>query len=572
VVGYSRLMGRDEAGTLARLQALRREVLEPQLAEHRGRLVKLVGDGVLAEFASVVDAVGCAVAIQRAVAAREAGPEADRLRLRIGINLGDVIVEDDDIYGDGVNVAARLEALAEPGGICLTGDAYSQVRNRLEVAFEDQGLRSVKNIAEPVRVVRVLLDGAGAAPAPALELPDRPSIVVLPFANMSGDPEQDYFSDGISEDLITDLSKIKGLFVIARNSAFAYRGMSVDVRRVGRELGVRWVLEGSVRKAGNRVRITAQLIDGQSGGHLWADRYDGDLTDIFALQDEVTSRIVRSLEVHLGGDERRGLGRRGTDSIEAYDLALRGREEALRHSREAYERARPLFEQALVIDPAYPLPYCGLALLEVGNHANGWHDPADRPLVRAEELARKALALDPDGARARYTLGVVELWKGAHEAARRLAERAIELDPNDATAHGLLCGILHYQGEPVAALASLATAMRLDPRYPDLYLHFRAQNLFMLGRFEEAAADLRERIARNPTTDISRMLLAASYGCLDRPGEARAVWAELLEVSPGFSAAQRRAVLPYRDPAHFDAILDGLRRAGIAVQPPEGVA
>ena len=356
MVGYSRLMGADEAGTIARQRTVYAEVIDPAIAGHGGRIVKTTGDGLLAEFPSVVDAVACAVAMQTGLAGRETDrPDDQRMRYRMGINLGDIVIEGDDILGDGVNIAARLEGLAEAGGICISGDVYRQVRNKLDLAFEDLGEQRVKNIAEPVRTYRIgLAVGAGARPPRAGEpqvAPDKPSIAVLPLNNMSGDPEQAYFADGITEDIITDLSKISGLFVIARNSSFAYKGQSADRRQVSRELGVRFVLEGSVRKAGGRVRINAQLIDGPSGGHLWAERYDRDLEDIFAVQDEVTLSIVEALKVELtSGEQSRRAGRDKVDP-EAYDHLVRARTCLHRFTAESMVECRDAAERALELDP-----------------------------------------------------------------------------------------------------------------------------------------------------------------------------------------------------------------------------
>ena len=379
VVGYSCLMGIDKSGTLGALKAHLGELVEPSIAAHHGRIVKTTGDGVLAEFASVVDAVQCSVEVQTAMATRKAGLAEDRrIEFRIGINLGDVIVEGEDIYGDGVNVAARLEGLAEPGGICISRAARDQVRDKLSLDLKDLGEQAVKNIARPVRAFNVRLE----APVPASleeapKLPDKPSIAVLPFDNMSGDPEQEYFSDGIAEDIITDLSKVSGLFVIARNSSFAYKGKSPNVRDVCRELGVRTVLEGSVRKAGNRVRINAQLIDGQDGGHLWAEHFDRDLDDIFAVQDEVTHEIVAALKVQLKPDERTRIGRGGTGNMEAHDLCLKARERAQQFTANADAEARTMLERAVALDLDFTVAHAELALV----HARG-------PLARRLRLPR----------------------------------------------------------------------------------------------------------------------------------------------------------------------------------------
>jgi len=575
LVGYSRLVERDEAGTLARLKAHRKEFIEPLIAEHHGRVVKLTGDGALCEFGSVVDAVACAVLIQKGVAGRERGvPEEERIRFRIGVNLGDVVLEDGDLYGDGVNIAARLEQLAEPGGICVSGTAYDHLRGKLACELEHLGERQVKNIERPVRVYRVVLGEAAAPPEPSL--PDRPSLAVLPFENMSSDPEQGYFSDGISEDITTELSKISGLFVIARNSAFTYKGRAVRVQDVSRELGVRYVLEGSVRKAGDRVRVTAQLIDAAAGGHVWAERYDRDLTDIFAVQDEITREIVSALQVKLTRDERRRAWGPGTRSVEAYEYVLRGRELARRHTPQTRDEARPLLERAIALDPGFAAAHAELALTHVVDYVNRWSGDPERSLELGHRLARKAVALDEAEPWAHFVLGVALLWMKRLDQASAEVRRAIGLDPNLAHGHALLGNVLHYAGRAEESLAPLHRAMRLDPYCPDVYLHFLAQSHFALGRYEEAVAALRRRIERNPATDISRVLLAACYGHLGRSGEARGEWEEALRLNPGYSLEHRRRILPYADPADFERVIDGLRKAGLlaptsgAGMPEEG--
>jgi adenylate cyclase len=382
VVGYSRLMGADEVGTLERLKFLRRELVQPKIAERKGRIVKVMGDGLLAEFPSVVEAVYCAVEIQEALYGREANvAEDDRIRLRIGINLGDIIVEGTDIYGDGVNVAARLEGLAEPGGVYVSGSVYNQVCDRIEIPFVDLGEREVKNIDRPVRVWRWVRDTAGALPEAVRTnepepLPEKPSIVVLPFDNMSRDPEQEYFSDGISDDIITDLSKVSGLFVIARNSAFVYKDKAVNVPDVCRELGVKFALEGSIRKAGNRVRVTAQLIDGSSGGHLWAERYDRDLIDIFEVQDDVTQAIVAALKVTLSAAERALIVDGGTKNVGSHDFFMKGRGLLFgrKRDREMFDQSTAYFRRAIELDPKYAGPYAGLGMAYMLDHQNRWCD------------------------------------------------------------------------------------------------------------------------------------------------------------------------------------------------------
>jgi TolB-like protein/Tfp pilus assembly protein PilF len=568
MAGYSRLMGADEEGTLARLKARLGDIIEPAMAQHRGRIVKTTGDGLLAEFASVVDAVRCAVAMQQAMAKSDAGVADDRrIAFRVGVNLGDVIAEGGDIFGDGVNVAARLQGLAEPGGICVSGIVHDQVQDKLDIAFDDLGDNSVKNIARPVRAYRLRLTPRAAPAAIAAggppPLPDKPSIAVLPFENMSGDPEQAYFSDGIAEDVITDLSKISGLFVIARNSAFVYRGKAVEIRRVASELGVRYVLEGSVRKAGNRVRVTAQLIDGLSGGHLWGERYDRDLTDIFAVQDEVTQHIVSALSLKLTRDERQRLARKGTENLEAYDCYLKGRELHWQITRESMAQAKPMFERAIALDPGFAAAYANLARCLNIEYLNGWSESPEASQRRAYELALKAVSADAAEPLGHYSLGIVRLWRKEFDPAIAAHEKAIALDPNFAPSYASLGLILHYTGRSAESLDLIATAMRLDPHYPDLYLHFVGQAYFALGRYEEAAAALKRRLVRNPNTDVSRVLLAACYGQLGQTDAARAEWREALKVNPAYSLEQRRRILPYKDPRDFERVVEGLRKAGL---------
>ena len=561
VAGCSRLMSRDEEGTLRRLKAHLAELVEPHIATHRGRIVKRTGDGLLVDFSSAVEAVRCAVAIQAGMAQRNRAQGDDsRIEFRIGINLGDVILEGDDIYGDGVNIAARLEALAEPGGILVSRAVRDAVRDKLGNALEDRGERTVKNIPAPVHVFRVAGIAERSAPLPAL--PDKPSIAVLPFANMSGDPEQDYFSDGISEDLITDLSKVSALFVIARNSSFTYKGKTVKVQEIGRELGVRFVLEGSIRKAGSRVRITAQLVDAESGGHLWADRFDRELNDIFATQDEVVQKIVGTLAVKLTQREVKLL-RRGTRNIDAYESWLRARDQLGRGTREGTAQARLLHRRALEIDPHFASPSAGLTFVALAEYVNAWRDDPEAGLNEAERWARHAIELD-DGEPAGYVaLGNVLVWRRRHEQALVPLARAIELDANYAQGHGLIGMALMYAGRAGEALEPLATTMRLDPHYPNVVLHLVAQTHFSLGQYEATIRYALDRINRNPNTDASRMLLASAYGHLGRLDEARAAWAALLQVNPAFSMAQRARVLPYKDPADFQRIVDGLAKAGL---------
>ena len=561
IAGYSALMGSDEARTVSDLKGHQAVVL-PMVGEFGGRVIDTAGDGLLAEFPSVLNAVECAVAIQRKMVERNAAIEPERhMEFRIGINLGDVIYDDDRIFGDGVNVAARLEGIAEPGSICVSGKVHDEVRARIGLDYEDLGAKQLKNIAEPVRVYGIRLDRAPKRTV--LALPDKPSIAVLPFQNMSGDPEQEFFSDGMTEDLITDLSKVSGLFVIARNSSFSYKGRSVKVQEIGRDLGVRFVLEGSVRKAGNRVRITAQLIDAGSGGHLWAERFDRDLTDIFSTQDEVVAKIVGTLAVALTRGEEQRLHRRDTVNVEAYESWLRARGLLARGTRELLAQAKAMHRRAIEIDQNFAAPHAGLALAAISDYASGWAlDPA-QALDEAERWARRAVELNDQEPVSHMALGAVLLWRRDHEGALAESRRMMALDPNFAQGYAATGLGLTYAGRAAEALEPFAMAMRLDPHYPAMLLHFLAQANFSLGQYEIAAQQLLDRIARNPGTDASRMFLASCYGHLGRVDDARAAWAELLKVNPDFSVAQRARVLPYKDAGDFQRIVDGLAKAGL---------
>ena len=572
VVGYSRMMGADETGTLTRLKHHRQTVFDPAVAQHKGRVVKLIGDGTLVEFTSVVDAVRCALAIQRAC--RAAGQPTDTaITLRIGVNLGDIIIDGDDIYGDGVNVAARLEPLAPPGGVCVASIVNESVGSRIDVRFVDAGEVTVKNIDRPIRVWKWHPDsdpvappaaGAGAAAAPGKAQPEPPSIAVLPFNNMSGDPEQEYFSDGITEDIITDLSKVAGLLVIARNSSFTYKGKSVDIRTVGRELGVRSVLEGSIRRAGNRVRITAQLIDAGNGGHVWADRYDRDLTDIFAVQDEVTRQIVDALKVKLSPGEAARIADAPTHNLEAHDLFLKGRELLLgaKKDREIFDQIVALLSRAIGLDPDYAEPYAGLAMAHTLDFQNQWTGRADA-LDVAARLAAQAIEKGPDVPYARFVAAVIANWERDLDRARQESEKALALSPNYAPALGTLALVETYAGNPEKAIEVGEHALRLDPTFTQQYLHFLGVAYFAARKYETAAATFRERIRLAPETDLSRAFLASALGHLGEVDEARRVWAELKQINPRYSLAGHLARLPFRNRADVDRIAEGLAKAGL---------
>jgi adenylate cyclase len=467
IVGHSRLMGANESGTLAALKTLQTDFIDGKIAEHQGRTVKLTGDGMLVEFPSVVNAVACAAELQRGMRERNAGvPQDQRIEFRIGVNLGDVIVEGEDIFGDGVNVAARLESIAEPGGITISGSVRDQVGNRLDLTFEDMGEQNLKNIERPIRVYSVSLDRPVALDtrdkrSAEQERLEKPSIAVLPFNNMSGDPEQEYFSDGITEDIITDLSNVSGLFVVARNTAFTYKGKPVKVQQVGQELGVNFILEGSVRKAGSRVRVTGQLISSKDGGHVWAKRYDRDLTDIFAIQDEITHAIVEQLKVKLLPQEKKSIGQAPTDSVEAYTYYLRGRQFMQRHSRSYYELARRMFAKAVELDPLYARAYAGIADCD---SFLVLHYHADVAIDNILATSAKALALDNGLAEAHASQGLALISLGQrYEEAMAEFEQAIALDPNSFEAHYFYARACFAQGKLERAAALFERAAEIKP-------------------------------------------------------------------------------------------------------------
>ncbi len=566
VKGFSRLMGEDEVGTLRTLNAYR-EAIDALIAQHRGRVVDAAGDSLLAECASAVDAVQCAVEIQSTLDARNAElPPGRRMEFRIGINVGDVIIDGPQIYGDGVNIAARLEELAEPGGILVAGTVYDQVEAKLTGEYEFLGEQKLKNIARPVRVYRVVKAGAIAAKAgreePELPPPDKPSIIVLPVVNMSNDPEQEYFSDGITEDITTELSRMSGLFVISRNSAFTYKGRAAKVKDIGREMGVRYVLEGSVRKAGDRVRITAQLIDATTGHHLWAERYDRPLTDIFAVQDEIVRRIVTTLKLQLSLSEQGVRVRKSTADLDAYDLYLRGTALLWRFTKDANAQARQLYEQAIALDPRYASAYASLGLSYAFDWIFQWS--RDRQtLARAAEMAQAAITLNAALPHAHTTLGYACLWQDRHEQAVAEARRAIALEPNNAHAHVALGHFLTHAGRPEETVALVKRAMRLNPRYPVAYLLTLGNGYFFTGRYEEALAAYRAYAARNPDFAAAHVGLAMSYSMLGRDDEARAEAAELMRLEPGASLEAVKVIFPFKDPAMLELMLAALRKAGL---------
>ncbi len=572
VVGYSLLMAADEAGTLAALKRHRELVFDPAVAAHNGRIVKLIGDGTIVEFGSVVDAVNCALLVQRrnGTLPDEALGQS-KIILRIGVNLGDVIIEGDDIYGDGVNIAARLEPLAEPGGISISSIVNESIGNRIDVRFQDAGDISVKNIDRPIRVWKwhpgaTALAAAKSNVAKSKPNSGTPSIAVLPFTNMSGDPEQEYFSDGISEDIITDLSKIAGLTVIARNSSFAYKGRSVDIRTVGDELNVRSVLEGSIRRADKRVRITAQLVDAATGGHLWAERYDRDLTDIFEVQDDVTRRIVDALKVTLSPVENARLSAGGTFSMDAYDYVLRGRELLLgkTKNRETFEQSTKLFMRALELDPNYPKAYAALSMAYNLDYQNRWSDDPDGSLPLAKRYAELAIEKDPNEPFARLVASWAAIFDKSLDRATSEVNTALRLNPNFALAYSNLGSIHNYSGRPLEAIPVFERAMRLDPAFKAQNLHFLGIAYLLAGKYETAAALLRERILLVPGTDFSRVFLASALGYLGEVDEARRIWHELNEINPKYSFREHFSRQPFRQ-EDVERVAEGLAKAGLPI-------
>ncbi|WP_208245451.1 tetratricopeptide repeat protein (plasmid) [Rhizobium sp. T1470] len=578
VVGYSRLAGADEDRILARLRALRSDLIDPTIAVHNGRVVKRTGDGSLIEFRSVVDAVRCAIEVQSAMLERNAGvPQERRIEFRIGIHLGDVVEESDgDLMGDGVNIASRLEGIAKPGGICLSEDAYRQVKARLELPPTDLGATQLKNIAEPIRVYSLQV-GIVAQPEPAIAetgvpagpsvppVPGKPSIAVLAFNNMSGDAEQEYFSDGISEDIITDLSRLSELHVIARNSSFVYKKAAVSVPEVARALGVRYVLEGSVRKAGNRVRVTAQLIDASNGGHVWASRFDRDLVDIFAVQDEITQEIVAALKLKLTAGDKDRLSQGRAVNVEAYEFYLRARERASAHTRNGNIAARSLATAALGLDPGYVAAHALISFTHVLDYVNAWSTDPEGSLRIGRELAQQAVEMAEEQPNGHFALAVASMWSRQMDRAWAEVERGLALAPNSVDLHMAKAHMQIFSGDPGAALETLDAVMRLDPHYPEVLLQFRAEALFSLDEYQEAIDVINERLERNPQSETAYALLASCYGHLGRPQESRMAWEHALQINPGFSVERRRRVLPFRNPNDFERRVEGLRKAGLTV-------
>jgi TolB-like protein/class 3 adenylate cyclase len=575
VAGYSRLMGADEEGTLARLKGIRKALFDPTIAAHRGRIVKTAGDGILVEFASAVDAVRGAVEVQQAMAKQNASvPQDTRIEFRIGIHVGDIIFDDNDIFGDGVNIAARLETVAEPGGVCISNDAYRQVRGKVEIVCDDMGPQPLKNIAEPMQAWRARLIGqtssavrprSGVSETQGLSLPDKPSIAVLPFQNMSGDLDQEYFADGIVEEIITALSRFKSLFVIARNSSFTYKGKAVDIKQIGRELGVRYVLEGSVRKAASRVRITAQLIDTSTGAHLWADRFDGATEDVFELQDQVTTSVVGAITPTL---EQAEIGRavlKPTDSLDAYDHYMRGIASAYRWTSEATSEALRHYYNAIEIDPKFALAHALATTCYGWRKSNGWVTDTANEIAETKRLAERAVQLDQNDAQVLcWSGGSLALVCGEVDAGVANIERALRLNPNlmDAwLSSGLVRLILRDWN---LAVEHFAHAMRLSPFDPMLFLMQQgtAIGFFFSCRYDEAAAWSAKSIGENPNYSSAWRITAASNAFLGRQEQAQKAILRLRQIEPGVRIATIKYPTPL-GPSELARMEEGLRKAGL---------
>jgi TolB-like protein/class 3 adenylate cyclase/Tfp pilus assembly protein PilF len=572
VVSYSRLMGVDEAETLAALKTHRRDLIDPNIAEHQGRIVKTTGDGLLIEFPSVIEAVQCAVEVQRAMQERNSDVPADhRIEFRVGINLGDIIIDGDDIYGDGVNVAARLEGLAEANGICVSRVVHDQVCDKLGLGFEDLGERQLKNIARPVRVFRIATPDIGLrtqSANPTLAIPDKPSIAVLPFTNMSGDPEQDYFADGMVEDIITALSHFKALFVIARNSSFTYKGRAVDVKLVGRELGVRYVLEGSVRKAANRVRITGQLVDTATGAHIWANRFDGGLGDIFDLQDQVTESIVGAIAPAVEKAEIERARCKPTERLDAYDHYLRGLAKSYQDaSQQACSEALHLFNSAIKLDPDFATAYARAAFCYANAKAFGWISLTPEKVAEVSRLAQRAVELGRDDAIALADSGwalayvVRDLDRGA-----ALIDRALALNSNVAEAWDCGGWVKNWLGEYELAIERFTRAIRLSPLDPWV-APMRAGTAhahFFLSRYDEAASWAAMALQDNPNSQPLLRIGAASNAMAGRLDQAQKVVVRLRQLNPTLRVSNLKKVLgPYRRAEDISRYEEGLRRAGL---------
>ena len=569
VAGYSRLIGEDEEGTLARLKAHRRELLDPKIAEHSGRIVKTTGDGLLIEFASIVDAVRCAVAIQSGMAERNSAvPQDRRIELRIGIHVGDIIIEDGDIFGDGVNIAARLEGIAEPGGICISDDAVRQVRGKLEAPFEDLGNRELKNIASPVRVYALRPGDAPAGRSGAArahpELPDKPSIVVLPFDNMSAEPGQDYLADGIVEAITAALSRIRSFFVIARNSAFTYKGRSVNARDIGKELGVAYLIEGSVQKGGNRLRITVQLIETENGAHVWSSRYDGTVDDIFDLQDSITEQLAGAIQPSIRIAEIERSRRKRPQDLGSYDYTMRAMPHVWALEKDEAAKALDLLEKALAVEPNYPLALSLAGWCHAHRSVYNWAIDIPESQMKARSLAERAAELSGDDPIVLTVLGAVHTFVRNFGTARILLERALALDPNAAWAWQRLGYLENYCDRPNEAIGHFERALRLSPLDPmnfNNYVGLASANEIM-EQYEQAIAYYRRGLEERPNAKwIYRNLVSSLVGA-DRMEEAEKAYAELMRAYPGLTVAKFKQAMVF-SPAVLDRMAANLKKLGL---------
>jgi adenylate cyclase len=580
IADYASHMAVDDVSTTQNGRRSRAEIIEPAMVAFSGRLVKHTGDGFLAEFVSAADAVRCAIDIQEKQAGFNAGIDSDRqLIYRLGINLGDILSDDEDIYGDGVNIAARIRALATAGDILLSSAIHDQVRSNSDFDLQNFGDHELKNIARPVTVWRVDLANNsasasvhqevppatpfGAHPVKAAPVDDRPSVAVLPFENMSGDSEQEYFADGISEDLITDLSKISGLHVIARNSVFTFKGKAVNVPDVARDLGVAWVMEGSVRKSGNRVRVTAQLIDGSTGGHLWAERYDRNLDDIFAVQDEITAEIVKALKVKLSQADQERVARRMRSDVETYDLYLKAREKLFSGAPDEVRDSIPLFDQILEADPGFTPALAGRGMSMMALYTNQWTDDPEAALKEAVRCAEAAMAQDDQDPAALLSMGIICMLQCRYDEASRHGHKLLELLPNKTEGFVLLGNVALACGDPEEAIRQLEAGRSVDPMGPDITLHILGQAQYMAGDMAKAEKTFLHRVEVNPQTDSSRLYLASIFGHQERFEEAKKMWESIFQVNPDYSLQDRVAGWPFREDTFPRHIIAGLEKAGI---------
>jgi adenylate cyclase len=560
VAGYSRLIGADEGGTLSAMKVIRAELIDPTIAKHNGRLVKTTGDGYLVEFSSVVDALRCATKVQAGMAQRSAPTSADkRIEFRIGINMGDIVFEDGDIFGDGVNVTARLEGLAEPGGICVSARVQEDAAGKLDLAFEDLGDQQLKNITRPVRVFRIVAAPSLVTVAPVpLTLPDKPSVAVLPFTNMSADPEQEFFADGIAEDVITALSRYPSLFVIARSSSFTYKGRAVDVKQVGRELGVRYLLEGAVRKSGNRMRVTAQLVEAETGKQVWAERYDRDLADIFVLQDEITEAVTIAMAPVVADAEQHRALRKPPGSLDAWAAYQRGLWHLSKYTADDNTLAQRFLRQAIDCDPSFSGSYGGLAIAQIQAADIHTLDLPPETFISAEQLARQAVALDGANAEARSRLGWALCRRGDYEGGQAEAERALSMSPNLALAHAVLGQTLVFSGRPEEGVPALQTSIRLDPRAPEQV----ALGLYFSGEYAAAVETAKRAIRSYPDFPNPYRWLAAALGQMGRTAEAKEALAKAITIAPASFDMYVRGRVPWMRPEDHAHMIEGLRKAG----------